>query len=173
VDNNGVILNMPAVPPGGLASVTGTLILGIDTETNNSSSGFTVYPANSSNFFETQYDNANYSQSFIDSGSNVYLLPNPGWSTCSGFYCTGEYTQNTAEIIGVGENSSQGASTCFTVGDANVLFSSGNTALSDVAADLGFANSFDWGMPFFYGREVFVGIQNTTSNLGTGPYWAF
>ncbi len=174
VDNNGVILNMPAVPPGGATSVTGSLILGIDTEANNSSAGFTVYPANNANFFDTQYNGATYTRSFIDSGSNVYLLSNPNWSTCSsGFYCTGEYTQNTAEIIGVGETSQQGISTCFTVGDANVLFSSDNAALSDVAADLGFADSFDWGMPFFYGREVFVGIQNTSSNLGSGPYWAF
>jgi hypothetical protein len=172
LDNNGVILDMPSVPPQGSAQVTGSLILGIDTESNNSSSGFTKYQADEDGFFTTSFSEQTYNESFIDSGSNGYFFPNPGgWNECDEFYCTGEYTENTATVTDAYNQSS--SSVCFTVGDAGVLGNSGNHAFSDVGADIGFENSFDWGMPFFYGRQVFVGIQGAKSNLGVGPYWAY
>lgn len=171
IDNNGVILSMPAVQPGGTSSVTGSLILGIDTAPNNSSAGFARYQANSNGFFSTNFSGQKLTQSFIDSGSNGYFLPNPGWNECGGFYCTGEYTANTATVeAALGPAS---APVCFSIGDATTLFNSGNAALSDIGADVGFSTSFDWGLPFFYGRSVLVGLEGKGSNLGIGPYWAF
>ena len=35
------------------------------------------------------------------------------------------------------------------------------------------ADSFDWGLPFFYGRRVATAIQGYTTSAGTGPYVAF
>jgi hypothetical protein len=32
---------------------------------------------------------------------------------------------------------------------------------------------FDWGLPFFYGRSVFVAIEGQSTPGGTGPYWAY
>jgi hypothetical protein len=32
---------------------------------------------------------------------------------------------------------------------------------------------FDWGLPFFYGRSVYVAIVGRSTPGGTGPYWAF
>jgi hypothetical protein len=37
----------------------------------------------------------------------------------------------------------------------------------------GTTTSFDWGLPFFYGRTVYTVIENSTTSVGTGPYMAF
>ena len=33
--------------------------------------------------------------------------------------------------------------------------------------------SFDWGLPFFYGRRVAYAIEGAATSVGTGPYIAF
>ena len=171
-DNNGVILDMPAVPSGGSSSAVGSLVLGIDTQANNASAGFTKYPASMSATFSTTFNGHAYASSFIDSGSNGYFFPNSQSLTeCSGFYCAGSMSADSATMTGSGGSPS--SSVCFTLGDANSLFNSGNPALSDIGADAGFGSTFDWGLPFFYGRKVYVGISGKNSSLGTGPYWAF
>ena len=32
---------------------------------------------------------------------------------------------------------------------------------------------FDWGLPFFYGRTIFVGIEGQRAGGVTGPFWAY
>jgi hypothetical protein len=57
----------------------------------------------------------------------------------------------------------------FTIDNANTLFSSPADA---VFPTLGGSNpsTFDWGLPFFFGRNVFVAFE---SPFGSGPYWAY
>jgi hypothetical protein len=33
--------------------------------------------------------------------------------------------------------------------------------------------SFDLGLPFFYGRNMFQGIEGLATSAGTGPFFAF
>jgi hypothetical protein len=35
------------------------------------------------------------------------------------------------------------------------------------------SDTFDWGLPFYYGRRVFTVIENQRTAVGTGPYVAF
>jgi hypothetical protein len=37
----------------------------------------------------------------------------------------------------------------------------------------GNAGSFDFGLPFFFGKRVAVVVQGATTTVGTGPYIAF
>jgi hypothetical protein len=34
-------------------------------------------------------------------------------------------------------------------------------------------DSFDWGLPFFFGRRVANAIEGATTSVGTGPYVAY
>lgn len=175
-DNNGVIVELPAVN-GSEASVSGSLVFGIGTETNNGLGSATVYTIDQqTGNFTTAFDGATYTnEGFIDSGSNGYFFPDSNIPACpagsggEGFYCPNN-TQNLS-ATNKGDNGSSGTVN-FSVGDAAMLFS--NT--SDAAfGDLGGPASgyFDWGLPFFYGRNVYMSIAGKTAPGGTTPYWAY
>ena len=65
------------------------------------------------------------------------------------------------------------ASVSFVVGNAQTMVNSGNKVLPTLAGPVGDSAVFDWGLPFFYGRSVFHGIDQKESSLGTGPWMAF
>ena len=60
----------------------------------------------------------------------------------------------------------------FKIMDASVLSSSANFAFNNLGGTNA-SNAFDWGLPFFFGRKVYIGIETTSSSLGTGPYYGF
>jgi len=179
-DNNGVIVNLPSVPLSGESSVTGQLILGIATESNNSPSGVVAYPANSNGEFTTVFNGSTLSDSFIDSGSNglffnapASLLPLCSSSSLGdGWYCA-QPTQ-TLNATTEGYNGSPSSSVSFQIGDASNLFSNtSNSVFAELGGPAPSGSGFDWGLPFFFGRIVYVGIEGTSSSLGSGPYWAY
>jgi hypothetical protein len=46
------------------------------------------------------------------------------------------------------------------------------TAFTGLAGGSG-SSRFIWGMPFFYGRQVYVGIEARVAGTYTGPYYAY
>jgi hypothetical protein len=175
-DNNGVILELPAVTAP-VASVSGSLVFGIGTQSNNGLGGASVYTLNGSGNFTTTYKGQAYSQSFLDRGSNgLYFLTSSaaGIAVCpdaSFFYCPSS-TQNLS-ATNQGANGTSGTVN-FSVANADNLFNDNLTAF--VFVDLAGPNSlngFDWGLPFFFGRNVYTAIEGTSTPGGPGPYWAF
>ena len=171
-DNNGAILRFPVIPLGGLPSVNGDLILGIDTQSNNSSSGVTMYPADpTSGEFITVFNGKTYSDSFIDSGSNG-LFFNAGsisaLTICGDWFCPSSTQSLSATTKGYAGSPS--GTVLFNIGNASTLLSPSNNVFIELG---GPDTSFDWGLPFFLRRSVYVGIEGKTSSLGTGPYWAY
>ncbi len=172
-DNNGVIVQLPGVSLGGTNSVNGKLILGIGTQPNNTPSGVTTYAANGSGNFITVFNGSTLSTSFIDSGSNGLFFPSGAVSACaspnSSWYCPSSTTSLSATNKGAGGSPSGPVS--FQIGNFVNLASTSNSVFVEIGGS--FPGSFDWGLPFFFGRSVFVGIDGKTSTLGTGPYWAY
>jgi hypothetical protein len=172
-DNNGVIVELPSVPSGGAPSITGALVFGIGTQSNNSLGTATVQTLNGHLNLTATFKNIQYPGSFVDSGSNgIYFLDSTttGLQTCPGnsfFYCPSS-TQNFS-ATNTGQNS---ASTTinFSIADAAGL-SSTNFVFNDLGGPQ--SGAFDWGLPFFLGRNVFVSIAGKSAPGGTTPYVAY
>ena len=177
-DNNGIALTMPAVPQGGATTLTGTLIFGIDTEANNNIGSATVYAADSSGNMTTTYKNATLNVSFLDSGSNGLFFSDSTIPQCSassgfsGFYCpSGALLISAVNTSFV--NGSVSGPVSVTIVSPQVLDSTIRAAAIGGNIGRGFHTAFDWGMPFFFGRTVFVAISGASTAHGTGPYWAY
>jgi hypothetical protein len=175
VNNNGLLITMPAVSTAGSTSVSGTLVFGVNTQSNNTIASETIFKANSSGDFTTTYNGRAYSASFIDSGSNGYFFADSSIRQCSGgdFYCPA-----SALSLSATNTASDGSATGtvnFNIVNLVNLASTINAAQvgGTVGSGSTAGNYFDWGMPFFYGRRVFVVMENTTVAGKTGPYWAY
>ena len=173
-DNNGVIIELPAVG-GPEASLTGSLVFGIGTQSNNGLNGATVYPVDDNGNFITNFNNVQYSESFLDSGSNAYFFPDPAIAVCgddNAFYCPNSTLSLSA--TNAGYTGTPTGTVNFSVANADNLFNDNLTA--NVFGQLAGPNTitgFDWGLPFFYGRNVYTAIQGKSTPGGTGPYWAY
>lgn len=175
-DNTGLIVEIPAVPAGGARSATGSVVLGIGTESNNLPSGVTVFPLDQDGEFSTTFNGTTYS-SFIDTGSNaLYFSAGKLLPLCSGanseWYCPSSTASLSASLNGA--TGSTSATLGFEVGNFISLVDSTNMAFSDVGGSTGGMGSFfDWGLPFYFGRNVYIGFEGMQSALGTGPYFAY
>jgi len=184
-DNNGVLVSLPSVPSGGASTVSGSLIFGIGTQSNNALGSAQIYAVDQDSFFTTTYNGTQFSNSFIDSGSNAYYVLDSatlGNIDCSGdyagWYCPSSTLSFT--VTNTGTNGTSGSVT-FSIGNAAALFSTNPTyaAFNDLGSYSGtslLTDYFDFGIPFFLGRNVFVGIAGQTvtgvSNAPNG-FWAY
>ena len=177
-DNNGVIIQLPSVPAQGAATVTGSLIFGIDTETNNKSGSQSVLTLDSFANFTTVIAGQSLTQSFMDTGSNGLYFNDTSLAKCTAanitdFYCPAGTQNLTAVLQG---QSSVSANVSFSVGDAQTLGANDPSlvAFPTLAGPYpGTTPSFDWGLPFYFDRMVYTAMENAITSVGTGPYVAF
>jgi Protein of unknown function (DUF3443) len=181
-DNNGVIIELPAVPDTGAATLSpstgngGALVFGIGTENNNALGDASQVAANSGSGFISATLNGNpYPDSYLDSGSNGNFLtdsrllpicptasnPNP----TSGFYCPSATVSENATL---GTNM---VAADFDVANADTLsLNTTYTAFNNLGGTNPDPASLVLGLPFFFGRNVFEGFETTT---GAQPYFAY
>ena len=187
-DDNGVIVELPSVPAGGAPTADGSLVFGIGTRSNNGLDSAVVIPVDDRGTLTTLFpaQGTQYPGSFIDSGSNgIYFLSSAatGIPTCTGggqidsFYCPP--SPLTLSAANQGAAGMPTAPVSFGIANANVLFASNNAAFSNLGGEnagsssLHLPASFDWGLAFFYGRNVFTAIEGAATPGGTGPYFAY
>ncbi|MBP0594239.1 DUF3443 domain-containing protein [Paraburkholderia sp. LEh10] len=168
LDNNGIVIDLPAVGPNGAATVYGSMIFGIGTQANNTLGNATVLKANSiTGYVTTSLNGQPYSQSFIDSGSNGMYFPSTTLTRCGFWWCPLSEQTLAATLTGTDGTS---ASSTFSIANAQTLFATQNYAFNNVG---GPSTAFDWGLPFFFGRRVYTAIESRLTSAGNGPYYAF
>jgi hypothetical protein len=173
-DNNGLILELPQISDAGQASASGTLVFGIGTAANNAMTA-------SQQFQTTQWGdlvgstfNGTTVTAFLDSGSNGLFFEDSALQQCGGnlqgFYCPPSTQTLSATLQGA--NGAK-ATVNFNVANASALFGNGsNFAFNDLAGTIGSSTTLDLGLPFHFGRNVFVGMDRTGSG-GSAPFVAF
>jgi hypothetical protein len=133
---------------------------------------------------------------YFDAGNTTALpdCPSSGSSSSSGSGFSSEWlcptSEQTLSLTNTGQNGTT-SNVTINIYNANTLFNEDNgtyTAFDDLGADTGsqttFCNQeydttttgdcyFDLGLPFFFGRNVYVAIAGTNTPDGEGPYFAY
>jgi hypothetical protein len=177
-ENNGIIVELPAVPPTGAATVTGTLTIGIGTQSNNAVGSVTIFDLDTSGDAKTSF-NGQTLRAFFDTGSNGLFFPDSTIPLCGsstnapGFFCPAATLNFVATVLGASNGSSKGVN--FSIANAGLLVSGSSTftAFNNIGAPADWAPVFDWGLPFFFGRRVVIAFEQQPTPAGAGPYVGF
>jgi Protein of unknown function (DUF3443) len=182
-DNNGVIVELPAVSGTGAATLSGSLVFGISTLSNNSLGSASVATASADYaYVQATYKGTVFDNGAMDSGSNaVYFTDNSitACTTAVGLYCPNSTLNNLSATL-KGVNSTVLTAT-FSVANAETELSNNPTAGvipnigGSIPSSVSGATSiqFDLGLPFFYGRNVFTGMEGHTAGGYAGPFYGF
>ena len=182
VDNNGVSIQLPAIPADGEPSVQGALIFGIGTQANNGLGGASVFALDDYGDVQVTFPaGGTHYASYLDSGSNALFFLDEATTNIplcasdqNAFYCPASSVTLNATIF---QGSTTSAKFNFSVANADQL-AARNFAFNDLAGPMaGYSDptqpSFAWGLPFFFGRIVYSAIETRSTPSGAGPYVAF
>jgi hypothetical protein len=179
-DNNGIIVSLPNLQnANGDATVTGELIFGLSTQADNAlpTTALTVLGADAKGDFTATYNGGTTAlPALIDSGTDSYAFNDPTIAVCAsgayvGYYCPAVAPQSLFAVnSGVGTYNATNT-VDFAIADPN-SFVAGAAAFVDLGGGGG-STTFIWGMPFFYGRKVYFGIEQRVSGAYTGPFYAY
>jgi hypothetical protein len=199
--SNGVVLVMPAVTDPGAVSASGELIFGVDTIAASSTLSNNTVPTgikkvlmgidwtnpdaylNITTQLKRGVSVQTFVKSYLDTGTNGLFFNDGSASpidTCpvpqsqrAVWYCPQSTLSLSATLSDGGSTLLNSVDVLFQVGNANALFSTSNTAFGDMAgvAPVG-STAFAWGMPFFYGKRVYMSIWDITGPV-VAPWYAW
>jgi hypothetical protein len=186
-DNNGTIITLPAVAQRGVPTLTGSVTFGIGTQSNNTLAASVVLPVTTSTsrlgagLLTATYNGKALTQSFLDTGSNEYFFIDTALAPCTAtdliaFYCPTAPVTLSPTLTGTNGATASGAFTLYSpLNVANTSNAAPGLGINPtlVTPPLPFANSFDFGIPFFFGKTVYTSIEGRTAGSTQGPYVAF
>jgi hypothetical protein len=191
VDNNGVFVYLKDVPDQGASQSSGAVVFGIGTGPTNdpkfisSGNSYSVVPFSTYDFPVAPADLPGClvcgGNSFLDTSSIMMTFYDPSISRCNvgtlvtfmqTMYCPNPSVTRTA-YVPTGPPGSSELNVNFLVGNGMTLVSSGNSAFHNLAAPSPsmLTNSFDWGVPFFFGKSIFIAYGQTP--FGSPPMWGY
>lgn len=173
-DNNGVVISLPSVSSTGVPVVKGALVFGIGTQSNNTPGKVSVMNLDGNGYFTAVLNGRTMTKGFVDSGSNAWFFGTSSYPRCANlvhWYCP----PNTVLLRAINSGVNNQISTVdFSISNATSLLSNSTIyAASTLAGPMGDNVSFDFGLPFFYGRDVLSAIDGRDTPLGAGPFVAY
>ena len=202
-DNNGVIVKLPSVAEGASSATGTLIFGIGTASNNNLGSQTVLTADSSYGDVTTNYTTQGGQQqvlpfSYFDTGSNAYYFADssiPSAQSCSSYpgyssskpqtwFCPS--SELTLHATNLGHNGMQ-STVSLSIGNAYTLFNSSSSGI--VFNDLGASSgsqptdcgtqstdtscAFDFGFPFFLGRNVYIAFVGATTAWGTGPYFAY
>ena len=167
--------------------MTGTIYFGIGTQTNNALGSANILLTSTSasalgaGLITATYNGQTLNESTIDSGSNLYYFVDPSIAGCTGQY-VGYYCPTSPLTLSATLQGTNGVSTSvsLTLQNAATLLNTTDAVLPDIGGNpdtfsglSAYPQSFDFGLPFFFGRSVYTAIEGRNAGGTTGPYFAF
>ncbi len=186
-DNNGIIVELPALGSSGTApSSTGALVFGIGTRGNNQLNASTILSTNNYGDITTLFNGTSLPYSYFDTGSNAYYFDDSAIpDTCmsnAGWFCP--VSTLTLDATNEGTNGTE-STVSFSIANAQTQFNTyqNNTAFDDIGASAGNESTFcpngasncafDFGLPFFFGRDIYIAYEGANTSAGLGPFYAY
>ena len=184
-DNNGIVIQFPAV--NGLESgpVTGYAIFGIGTQDNNTPpADLKVLQSDITDETDDCYaalpavQAGSKTCSFLDTGSRAYFLAEPRVTTLDpyGFYQPTSPVVVKATLESYQSNITKDIQFTF-ANEESALNSPTAAVFPQLAAQepgaINTTNSLDLGIPYYFGRTVYMGFEGKSSTLGHDAFWAF
>ncbi len=186
-DNNGIIVELPALGPSGTAAAsTGTLVFGIGTQGNNQLNASTILTTDEYGDVTTLFNGQSLPYSYFDTGSNAYYFNDSSIpDTCmnnAGWFCPSSTL--TLDATDEGANGTE-STVSFAIANAQTVFNEypNNSAFDDIGASAGDQSAFcpngasncafDFGLPFFFGRDIYIAYQGANTSAGPGPFYAY
>jgi hypothetical protein len=126
----------------------------------------------------TTFNGTPLPDSYFDTGSNAYFFYDsaipacPAGSAAPGFFCPASpltFTLTNSDQTGTVSRVAIAIDSAVTLLTVNPGF----TAFNDVGVAGSNQTSFDFGLPFFFGRDVYVAIAGENTSAGMGPYFAY
>ncbi len=118
--------------------------------------------------------------SFVDTGSNGLFFPPPtAIPACPDqpdWFCPPALVSLTATNTPSPGRPGASSQVPFQIANFDALVvqpKSGNAVFPQVGGGVTLKEGFDWGLPFFLGRTVYVGLAGRRSTLGAGPLVAY
>ena len=174
-DNNGVVITLPAANAP-TPTVSGLLTFGIATQPDNMLGNAQIFSLDPNyGTLNTFYNGMVFASSFIDSGSNAYFFTDdtiPVCTTQTSFYCP---TAPVGLAATIQDSFGSAASVPFTIDNAIADFATNAAVLPNLGGPVvsSLPGAFDWGLPFFYGRSVYVAFEGQFLAGVAGPWVAF
>ena len=153
--DNGIVIELPAPPAGSAREVAGTLTFGVDAVAGDGAGTASILHLDAAGRFTTVLDGRSYPASYIDSGTETYILRDDSLPRCRDMawaYCVEPRRTLDAEMVGI---DGKRIPMNFGVGNYQSVRERHAGASDDVAeaAELQ-SDAVVWGAPFFLGRRV-------------------